>query len=474
MSGRLALLALLATVVVGVTAPSSAGVLLATGVLLVLAVSDAALAGAVRPLGFARGGDTTVRLGEQATLTLTVQNDGRRRVRGVLRDAWPPSAGVATDRFEVDVPPGERRTLSVRLRPTRRGDRTAERVVVRSMGPLGLAGRQGAHQVDWSVRVLPPFHARRHLPSRLSRLRDLDGRSAVLIRGAGTEFDSLREYVVGDDTRSIDWRATARRGDVVVRTWRPERDRHILIVLDTGRTSAGRVGGLADHSQPSAGNAVDTAGSVAHAAGSVAPAAGSVAHSPGSVASPVHAPRIDAAMDAALLLGALAARAGDRVDLLAYDRRVRASVERPTATEVLPRMVNALATVEPELLETDYRGLAAEVRSRAGQHAFVTIITSIDSGTVEHGLLPVVAALTGRHTVLVASVADPRIEEMARARGDAATVYAAAAAEHDRRGRDEVTELLQRRGAHVVDATPDDLPPAVADAYLDLKAAGRL
>ncbi|NEE02478.1 DUF58 domain-containing protein [Phytoactinopolyspora halotolerans] len=439
-TGRLALLALLAVVVVGVAAPSAAGVLAATGVLLMLAAADTVLAGAVRPLAFARGGDTMVRLGEEAALTLTVQNDGSRRVRGVLRDAWPPSAGMATDRFDVDIPAGERRTLQVRMRPTRRGDRSADRVVVRSFGPLGLAGRQGAHRVDWSLRVLPPFHARRHLPSRLARLRELDGRSAVLTRGAGTEFDSLREYVVGDDTRSIDWRATARRGDVVVRTWRPERDRHVLIVLDTGRTSAGRVGGL--------GQAAD--------------------------ASAEHAPRIDAAMDAALLLATLAARAGDRVDLLAYDRRVRASVERPPATEVLPRMVNALSTVEPELLETDYRGLAAQVRSRAGQHALVVIITSIDSGTVEHGLLPVVAALTDRHTVLVASVADPRIEEMARSRGDAATVYAAAAAEYDRRGRDQVTELLQRRGAHVVDATPDDLPPAVADAYLDLKLAGRL
>src|SRR5690606_14947920 len=100
--------------------------------------------------------------------------------------------------------------------------------------------------------------------------------------------------------------------------------------------------------------------------------------------------RLDAAMDAALLLGALASRAGDRVGLLAYDRRVRASVERPSPSEVLPRMVNALATVEPELLETDYRGLATEIRVRAGQHALVAIITSIDSGTVEQGLLPVV------------------------------------------------------------------------------------
>ncbi len=91
--------------------------------------------------------------------------------------------------------------------------------------------------------MLPPFRSRRHLPEKLSRLRQLDGQHRSLLRGQGSEFDSLREYVIGDDVRSIDWRATARRGDVMVRTWRPERDRRILIVLDTGRTSAGRVGG---------------------------------------------------------------------------------------------------------------------------------------------------------------------------------------------------------------------------------------
>ncbi|MGK5643390.1 DUF58 domain-containing protein, partial [Streptomyces sp. URMC 126] len=83
------------------------------------------------------------------------------------------------------------------LRPTRRGDHHAARVTVRSYGPLGLAARQGSHSVPWTVRVLPAFTSRKHLPSRLSRLRELDGRTSVLTRGEGTEFDSLREYIPG-------------------------------------------------------------------------------------------------------------------------------------------------------------------------------------------------------------------------------------------------------------------------------------
>ncbi|TDE15949.1 DUF58 domain-containing protein [Jiangella asiatica] len=442
LSGRVALLAALGAVIVVVAAPSTGGVVAVSAVVVAVALVDAVLAGSPRRLWFERRGDETVRLGETATVALTVVNDGRRRVRGVLRDAWPPSSGALADRFPVDVAPGGRQTVETALRPTRRGDRPADRVTVRSFGPLGLAGRQGSHGVPWTLRVLPPFRARRHLPSRLSRLREIDGRSALRIRGQGTEFDSLREYVIGDDTRSIDWRATARRGDVVVRTWRPERDRHVLIVLDTGRTSAGRVG------LPGGLTGEEWLGR--------------------------DEPRLDAAIDTALLLGALAARAGDRVDLLAHDRRVRAEVARPAAGDVLRRMVDAVATLEPELLETDYRALAAEVMNRARRHAFVVIVTGLDSSAVELGLLPVIGQLTRRHTVLVASVADPRLASLARGRGDADAVYAAAAAEHDRLARARVAELLARRGAHVIDAAPTDLPPAVADRYLELKATGRL
>ena len=428
LTGRAALLAVLGSLVVAVAMPSTTGVLAVSGAIVLLALVDVAAAGAIRPLRLTRSGDTSVRLGGAASVVLTVTNPGRR-VRGALRDAWPPSAGVADDRVRVDIPAGERRRFELTLAPTRRGDRQADHVAVRSIGPLGIAGRQRSVSVPWTVRVLPPFTSRRHLPSRLARLRELDGRSAVRIRGAGTEFDSLREYVIGDDTRSIDWRASARAADVMVRTWQPERDRHVLIVLDTGRTSAGRVG---------------------------------------------DAPKLDAAMDAALLLAALATRAGDRVDLLAYDRVVRASVERTGPADVLPRFVNAMATLESELLETDYRRLAAQIGRRAGRRAFVVLLTGIDAGTIEDALLPALGMLTRRHTVLVASVSDPRIAEMAAARGDSTAVYGAAAAARAQMGRARVSELLEHRGAHVVDALPAELPPAVADRYLDLKAAGKL
>ncbi|MEU8978226.1 DUF58 domain-containing protein [Streptomyces sp. NPDC048309] len=434
LTGRAALLAALGTLPIGIWEPSWTGILAVNAPIALACACDAALAAPVRRLGLTRSGDTSVRLGETADVTLTVTNPSGRPLRARLRDAWPPSSWepgteVAASRHRLTVPAGERRRLTTRLRPTRRGDRRADRITIRSYGPLGLFARQGSHKVPWTVRVLPPFTSRKHLPSKLARLRELDGRTSVLTRGEGTEFDSLREYVPGDDTRSIDWRATARRTTVAVRTWRPERDRHILLVLDTGRTSAGRVG---------------------------------------------DAPRLDASMDAALLLAALAARAGDRVDLLAYDRRVRALVQGRAAGEVLPSLVNAMANLEPELVETDARGLTATALRTAPRRSLIVLLTSLDATPIEEGLLPVLPLLTQRHTVLVASVADPHIARMAKARGNTEAVYEAAAAAQAQTERHRTAEQLQRHGVTVVDATPDELAPALADAYLALKAAGRL
>ncbi|HEX2313414.1 MAG TPA: DUF58 domain-containing protein [Thermomonospora sp.] len=428
LTGRLGLLAALGALV-PLLLPGWASLLAVWAVLLLGVAVDLALAGNVRRLGLHRAGDTNVRLGETATVSLVVENLGRRRVRGRLRDAWPPSAAATPRTVRLNVAPGERQRIETTLTPTRRGDRKAVTVTIRSVGPLGLAARQLNRPAPWTLRVLPGFPSRRHLPGKLAKLRELTGQHVALIRGQGTEFDSLREYVDGDDVRSIDWRATARRADVVVRTWRPERDRRIYLVLDTGRTSAGRVGDI---------------------------------------------PRLDCSMDAALLLGALASRAGDRVDLLAYDRRVRARVEGFSGHSILPAMVQAMAPLEPALIESDAAGMVSTILSRVRQRCLVVLLTELNTAAVEEGLLPLLPQLTARHLVMVAAVADPRVAEMAGARGDLAAVYDAAAAERARLERRRLVAELRRHGVEVVDAAPADLAPALADAYLALKAAGRL
>ena len=415
------------------------GLALAAWLLLsiLLGVLDLIVAGSPRTLGIERTIPTRIRLGESADVRLLVTNNGTRTVRGIVRDAWQPSAGPNRSRVRMTIPSGERRGADFILTPFRRGERRTVQVTVRSIGPLGLWARQATLAAPGAIHVLPPFNSRRHLPSRLTRLRELDGRTAVMVRGQGTEFDSLREYVRGDDVRSIDWRATARRGtgpggasqQVMVRTWRPERDRRVVLVLDAGRTSAARV---------------------------------------------QDEPRLDTAFEASLLLAALATRAGDRVDMISYDRRVRARVQGATGAELLSRMVDAMSLLEPDLIETDWTAVPSQVRAITSQRSLVVILTSIESAGSSKALLSMLPQLTRRHMVVIASVVDPEILASTSTRGDREAVYRAAAAERALLDQSRVAAALRQVGAEVVTGAPADLPPALADRYIALKAAGRL
>ncbi|KGN35561.1 DUF58 domain-containing protein [Knoellia subterranea] len=390
---------------------------------------DVLLAPRPHGLELARTGATSVRLGESTTTTLLVGNPGPRTARGVLRDAWPPSTGAASTRHTLRLSAGERRRVTTELTPTRRGDRIADRVTVRHQGPLGVGARQSSLEVPGRLRVLHPFPSRRHIPSRLAVLRQLDGRAAMRVRGQGTEFDSLRDYVEGDDVRSIDWRATARRRDLVVRTWQPEQHRRIVIVLDTSRTSAGRIG---------------------------------------------DAPRLDAAMDAALFLTAIAGHARDRVHVIAGDRRVRTHITGHDRGRLLHDTISELAPIEAEIVEADWRMLAAEVTRTGTQRALVVLITPLESSALEEGLLPVLPALAARHRVVVAAVADPAVDVLRRGRGTATDVYAAAAAERTVSLRDRTAGALRGLGVEVLHEPPEVLPLALVDHYLSLKRQGLL
>ena len=438
LTGRAGLVALICVLPI-VLSPWPATVFIALLALLALTVAvDVALAASTRRLTFVRFGETASRLGQPVAAGLTIENVGNRRFRGQVRDAWPPSGRAQPRTHSVNLSSGQRIGVETLLRPVRRGDQNSSLITARAIGPLGLAGRQSSHRVPWQIRILPPFLSRKHLPSRLAKLRELDGAVPVLIRGQGTEFDSLREYVIGDDVRSIDWRATARRADVVVRTWRPERDRRVVIVLDTGRTSAGRVG--VDPTQ----------------------------------ADPGGWPRLDWSMDAALLLAALASRAGDHVDFLAHDRVSRAGVFNANRTELLAQLVNAMAPLEPALVESDATAIVSAVQRRVRRRALVVLMTDLNASALDEGLMSVLPQLSAKHQVLLAAVADPRVDRLAAGRADAAAVYDAAAAERARNDRRTIASRLRRHGVDVVDAPPDELAPALADHYLAMKASGRL
>lgn len=403
--------------------------LIGVGVLIVIGIGDFLLTPTTRKIQARRTAGPRIRLGATTSATLTLSNTAKRTMRLKVRDAWAPTAGAEHNRFAATLKPAATHERVQTLTPTRRGVLPAGLLTVRSFSALGLVGRQKSFPVPAEIRVMPPFHSRKHLPSKMQKLRELDGRTAVMIRGLGTEFDSLREYVRGDDIRSIDWRATARAQTLITKTWRPERDRRVVIVIDSSRLAARRA----------------DAGTV-----------------------------YDAAVESAMLLAAVATGAGDRVDMLVADARVRLSVGPLTGKDPLGVLTNKLTPIDPELIDADWSAITAAVMNVAVGHAFVVFVTSLDALTIAEDVLPALPLLRSRHTVAFASVEDPQLGPMSRNVYTPTQTYQAAAAARQLLTESSLQAALTHMGLHTVSAFPEDLPPQLADLYIHLKAIGKL
>ncbi|HWW55208.1 MAG TPA: DUF58 domain-containing protein [Acidimicrobiales bacterium] len=428
-TGRLAILLAAASAVVAALAGWA--MLAGDGLVLAAAALDVVLAVPPAAVEVERELPEAITLGADGEVVWRVHNPTDRRLRVALADQLPPSFHAGTRRIRLTVPARARLMARTTFMPERRGRFTPDELVVRTIGPLGLAGRQQRRSLPGHLRVLPVFRSRKEAELRIDRARILEiGLRSAQGRGGGTEFENLREYTVDDEFRRIDWAATARASRTIVRTYRAERNQTVLVLLDTGRVMAGRVAGV---------------------------------------------PRLEHAMDAALMMTAIATRLGDRAGLVAFDRQVRAVVPPGHTSAQLARVTDAMYDLQPQLVESDYRGAFAETLSRWRRRALLIVLTELTEEAVPETLLPAMPLLAGRHLVVVASVSDPDVVRWAGAvPTEAETAYrkAAAVASLERRAR--TAALLRGMGATVVDAPPGALAGRLADAYLDVKAMGRL
>ena len=408
-----------------------ASLLVVNALLLVAALADYAMALSPARLAVERDLPGVIALGGDAQLTWRVHNPSERAVTVALADELRPSLGATTRRARLRVPPRSQASTTTRLRPTRRGRFDPTELALRVEGPLGLAARQVTRQQDSTLRVYPAFRSRDEAELRIDRARILEvGLRSAQGRGGGTEFEALREYSEDDEFRRMDWSATARAGKPIVRTYRAERNQNVLVLLDNGRLMAGLVEGVA---------------------------------------------RVEHAMDAVMTLTTVATRLGDRAGLVAFDRQVRTVVPPGRSAGQLGRVTEAMYELEPALVESDYRAAFTAALARFRRRALVVVLTELADEVVGETLIPALPMLAKTNLVVIGSVRDPDVVRWAHtAPADGTAVYrkAAAVAALDRRSL--AIARLRGLGATVVDAAPGDLAPQLADAYLRVKATGRL
>jgi len=431
-TGRLALCAGLASLLVlAVPVDPAAALLLVNAALLAVAFVDLWLAPSPGLVGVDRELPAVLPLGGHGEVSWTVRNPLARRLRVALADELAPSLRAGDRRVRLAVPGFGSAVARTPIRPSRRGRFEPSEITVRTEGPLGLLARQGRRSLPALLRVFPPFASRKDAELRIDRARILEvGLRSAKGRGGGTDFDQLREYSVDDEFGRMDWAATARTGKPIVRTYRAERNQTVVVLLDNGRVMAGRVAGV---------------------------------------------PRVEHAMDAVLMLTAVATRLGDRAGLVVFDRRIRGIVAPSHGRDQLARVSEAMYQLEPELAESDYRGAFTETLARFRRRALIVVLTELADQAVADTLLPVLPLIARSHLVVVAAVQDPDLLDWAtRTPADAAACFRKAAALASLDNRRQLVARLRGLGATVVDGPPGALAPALADAYLRVKATGRL
>ncbi|MBI2708631.1 MAG: DUF58 domain-containing protein [Actinobacteria bacterium] len=370
-----------------------------------------------------------VPLGGEATVALVVRNPTSRRISVGLADELAPSLRAATRRWSATVPARSEARVHTTIRPGRRGRFEPRVVTVRVAGPLGLLARQRDADVPGRLKVVPAFPSRADAELRLARARRLElGVRSVRLPGTGTDFEQLREYTPDDDPRRIDWAATARSATPVVRTYRAERNQTIIVLLDVGRTTAGRVADV---------------------------------------------PRLEHLLDAAFALITVATGLEDRVGVVAYDDEVRASVAPSHRNDQLGKVVEAVYPLEPALVETDHRGAFTHTLTSHRRRTTLVIATDLNEATVAGTLEPALPLVLRDHKVVVAAVADPDVAAWAGApveQEQAAYRRAASVSALDERRR--LAARLQALGATVVDEPPGRLAGALVETYLHARWGG--
>jgi len=411
--------------------PFAQGLLVLDGVLFVVAALDWVLAPAPGRIGVDRSLPPVLLIDQESEVSWRLTNPTRRRLRVAVADELAPSLRATARRATVTVPASGAATVHTAIRPSRRGRFTPREVVVRVDGPLGLTARQRRRTLPASLRVHPQFRSKDEAELRINRARVLEiGLRSAQGRGGGTEFESLRDYSADDEFRRVDWSATARAGRPIVRTYRAERNQTVLVLLDNGGVMAGRVDGV---------------------------------------------PRLEHAMDATMMLATVATRLGDRCGLLVFDAQVRKVLEPSKARAQVGRVTEALFDLEPQLVESDYSGAFAQTVARFRRRAMLVLLTELNEHAAEEYLVPALPLIARSHLIVVGSVRDPEVERWAaEAATDPESAFrrSAAIAALDQRAR--FSARLRSLGVTVVDAAPGRLSGELADAYLRLKATGRL
>jgi uncharacterized protein (DUF58 family) len=437
---RLLMLLLLAAPLIAGAAFAPPLIWLAVVYLLVvigLVISDTVITPRPKAIEVDRVHDQRLSLGAPNLITLILANASPHRLRFTLRDEYPDAILSDAQFLSGELPAYDISEARYHLRPLRRGDYSFGDVVVRYHSLLGTFQRQARYPAATEVKVYPNvLEVRKYdLLARKGLLFEIGLRPAR-IYGQGGEFERLREYTPDDEFRRINWKATARRARPIAAEYETERSQQIICVIDAGRLMAPPVG------DPLAGAGLA---------------------------------RLDYVINTALLLSYVATLKGDHVGMLTFTDQVGAFLEPKRGKPQFQRLLEALYNVQPEPVEADYATALSYLARKQKRRALLLIFTDLVTLDAARPLIGHMARLARTHLPVCVTISDPNVAAAAHhPAGDSPAVYRRAVAEQLRNERQVILDTLNRGGVLTIDVPADQLTTNVVNAYLRLKAQGRL
>ncbi|MFL5613705.1 MAG: DUF58 domain-containing protein [Gemmatimonadaceae bacterium] len=414
--------------------PGRAGmitVFVGLGLVVLGSVADAIALPTDRDVTIERVMPTSVGIGDALSGEYVVVSHWGLPLRVRLSDALPVGiTGPARD-AELALPPHGTAKLSVSIVGAARGRFPLGAVGARVRTRLGFMGRRLRWSLDDSILVMPSIAGVRRfrLLAVQQKLYEA-GVRAVRQRGDGRSFASLREYVIGDDPRHIDWKATARRGKAITREYSVEQSQTVFCLIDSGRSMTQLAGTFT---------------------------------------------RFEHALSAALVLTDVAASAGDRVGALVFDDDVRAFVPAQRGQSALRAVRNALIPVRATLTEPDYAAAFRFLAARQRRRSLIVFFTDVIDARASRALLAHVARSAARHLVVVVALRnDALVAASTHVVPDEHSLYESAAAEELIAARGEAIERMRVAGVTVLDVSPTAMTAAIVNRYLEIKARGAL
>ena len=367
-------------------------------------------------------------IGRDNLVSLTVES-GTKSADVRIYDQYPIEFSVSSMPLALKLGANLKQQLSYTVNPSYRGEYHWKDIQVQQLSPWGLAWHRWKIPQEQKVSVYPDLIGLRSLSIRLTLESSGSIRRARRL-GIGTEFSELREYGIGDDPRFIDWKATARRGQPLVRVLEPEQEQTLIILLDRGRLMTSQVKGLS---------------------------------------------RFDWGLNATLALALAGLHRGDRVGVGVFDRQVQTWIPPERGQAHLNHLIERLTPIQPEILEPDYLGAVTTIVNQQARRALVVVITDIVDTTASSELLAALGRLTPRYLPFCVTLRDPQVDQQAHTvTEDLPSTYERAVALDLIAQRQLAFSTLKQRGVLVLDAPANQITEELVDRYLQLKARNQL